>query len=180
MPSDLNTQITLARLPGFYWIIVSPEPSDPPEVAKWNGNRWEYCGSGAGIEEAEVLSQRLQEPFMTDTQTTPPDLRLAAAATAICERRNAPDWPCNGLDFDKEMASPGANIVMAGFTLTGLPAPERTRGVGMTNGTNRQTIRRGWPYEIPFRNHPQWNGAIWALGYCIVLLMILIAVWNAT
>lgn len=25
-------------------------------------------------------------------------------ADAICERRNANDWPCNGLDFDEEMA----------------------------------------------------------------------------
>lgn len=25
-------------------------------------------------------------------------------AAAICERRNASDWPCNGLDFDAEMA----------------------------------------------------------------------------
>lgn len=30
--------------------------------------------------------------------------RLDAAAAAICERRNAQDWPCNGLDFDMEMA----------------------------------------------------------------------------
>lgn len=29
---------------------------------------------------------------------------VEAAATAICERRNANDWPCNGLDFDDEMA----------------------------------------------------------------------------
>ena len=25
-------------------------------------------------------------------------------ADAICERRNANDWPCNDLDFDEEMA----------------------------------------------------------------------------
>lgn len=29
---------------------------------------------------------------------------VAVMSAAICERRNAPDWPCNGLDFDDEMA----------------------------------------------------------------------------
>lgn len=29
---------------------------------------------------------------------------LEKIANAICERRNANDWPCNGLDFDTEMA----------------------------------------------------------------------------
>ncbi len=30
-------------------------------------------------------------------------------ADAICERRNANDWPCNGLDFDEEMAKIALN-----------------------------------------------------------------------
>lgn len=29
---------------------------------------------------------------------------IRKVADAICERRNANDWPCNGLDFDEEMA----------------------------------------------------------------------------
>jgi hypothetical protein len=29
---------------------------------------------------------------------------IKKVAEAICERRNANDWPCNGLDFDEEMA----------------------------------------------------------------------------
>jgi hypothetical protein len=40
--------------------------------------------------------------FLTDKASDDP--RLDAAAAAICERRNRADWPCNGLDFDVEMA----------------------------------------------------------------------------
>lgn len=29
---------------------------------------------------------------------------IEKVANAICKRRNANDWPCNGLDFDEEMA----------------------------------------------------------------------------
>ena len=31
-------------------------------------------------------------------------IMIKKVADAICERRNANDWPCNGLDFDEEMA----------------------------------------------------------------------------
>jgi hypothetical protein len=41
---------------------------------------------------------------------------VEVAANAICERRNADDWPCNGLDFDYEMA------------LAALEAAEKVRG----------------------------------------------------
>lgn len=29
---------------------------------------------------------------------------IEKVANAICKRRNDDDWPCNGLDFDMEMA----------------------------------------------------------------------------
>lgn len=36
---------------------------------------------------------------------------LEKVANAICERRNANDWPCNGLDFDTEMAKTAINAL---------------------------------------------------------------------
>ena len=32
------------------------------------------------------------------------DATIEKVAEAICHRRNESDWPCNGLDFDTEMA----------------------------------------------------------------------------
>lgn len=37
---------------------------------------------------------------------------ISRVATAICERRNANDWPCNGLDFDQEMARVAIEAMM--------------------------------------------------------------------
>ncbi len=31
-------------------------------------------------------------------------IRLEAVAEAICQSRNRADWPCNGLDYDAELA----------------------------------------------------------------------------
>src|SRR5215212_8431559 len=53
-------------------------------------------------------------------QTTLPKAALDAAATAVCERRNASDWPCNGLDFDEEMA----RAAVIAFLRALDPAPE--------------------------------------------------------
>lgn len=46
--------------------------------------------------------------------------RLDAAAAAICERRNAPDWPCNGLDFDVELA----RVALVAAQLADCPDPQ--------------------------------------------------------
>lgn len=37
---------------------------------------------------------------------------LYKMAEAICERRNASDWPCNGLDFDTEMARVALDVII--------------------------------------------------------------------
>ena len=46
------------------------------------------------------------------------DAMINAAAEAICERRNTLDWPCNGLDFDVELAKAALRAPLAAQELS--------------------------------------------------------------
>lgn len=67
------------------------------------------------------------------------DSLIDAVASAICERRNASDWPCNGLDFDVEMARVAIKTIQdAGVMLVPVfvqPAAKRLTVEDLTVGS---------------------------------------------
>lgn len=66
-----------------------------------------------------------------------------AIAEAICERRNASDWPCNGLDFDAEMARVALKVIRdAGVMLVPVSVQPTTKRL------TAQDLRVGKVYRM--------------------------------